>query len=136
VPQISITTQTMIHGSNALQSCVWLSFAVSSGLAGFIVAADSSRPRNAGEIQSSRGCQTLRNRIRQPIEISDAPISTIHGLMKFEITNCGIANDTPVTRIAGQIAAMPRKPANAQISQNGTIREKNGNCRPTIAPRT
>ena len=29
---------------------------------------------------------------------------------------------------------MPRQPANAQISQNGTISEKNGSCRPTIAP--
>src|SRR5437879_1773014 len=28
---------------------------------------------------------------------------------------------------------MPRKPAKAQINQNGTINEKNGNCRPTIA---
>jgi len=61
-------------------------------------------------------------------------MSTIQGLMKFEIRNCGTANDTPHTRIAGQIAIMPRQPANAQISQNGTISEKNGNCRPTIAP--
>ena len=30
-------------------------------------------------------------------------MSTIHGLMKFEIRNCGIAKDTPQTRIAGQI---------------------------------
>jgi len=37
--------------------------------------------------------------------------------------------------MAGQIASMPRQPANTQISQNGTISEKNGNCRPTIAPR-
>ena len=29
---------------------------------------------------------------------------------------------------------MPFQPAKAQISQNGTISEKNGNCRPTIAP--
>ena len=61
-------------------------------------------------------------------------MSTIQGLMKFEIRNCGIAKETPVTRIAGQISFMPRQPAKAQISQNGTISEKNGNCRPTIAP--
>ena len=61
-------------------------------------------------------------------------MSTIHGLTKFEIRYCGIANDTPQTRIAGQICIIPRKPAKAQISQNGTIREKIGNCRPTIAP--
>jgi hypothetical protein len=31
---------------------------------------------------------------------------------------------------------MPRKPANTQMSQNGTMNEKNGNCRPTMAPST
>ena len=30
---------------------------------------------------------------------------------------------------------MPRQPANAHTSQNGTITEKNGSCRPTIALR-
>ena len=90
--------------------------------------------RSAGESQSSFGCQTLRKPIRHAIEISDAPMSTIHGLMKFEIRNCGIANDTPVTRIAGQMSFMPFQPAKAQISQNGTMSEKNGSCRPTIAP--
>src|SRR3954470_12522623 len=127
--------QTMIQGSSALQSCAEVSLVVSIAFAAAIVDADSSFPRSAGDSQSSLGCQTFRNRIRQPIEISDAPMSTIHGLMKLEITNCGTANDTPVTRIAGQIAIMPRQPANAQISQNGTISEKNGSCRPTIAPR-
>jgi len=37
--------------------------------------------------------------------------------------------------MAGQICIMPRQPANAQITQNGTINEKNGSCRPTMAPR-
>ena len=37
------------------------------------------------------------------------------------------------TRIAGQISIMPRKPAKAQINQKGTISEKKGSCRPTIA---
>ena len=62
-------------------------------------------------------------------------MSTIQGLMKFEITNCGTAKVTPVTRIAGHTSFMPRQPANAHTTQNGTISEKNGNCRPTIAPR-
>ena len=62
-------------------------------------------------------------------------MSTIHGLMKFEITNCGTAKETPVTRIAGQTSFMPRQPANAHTTQNGTISENTGNCRPTIAPR-
>ena len=39
----------------------------------------------------------------------------------------------PATRIAGQISIMPRKPAKAQISQNGTISEKKGSCRPIMA---
>ncbi len=97
-----------------------------------------SRPACAGPATARAvlGCQTLRNRIRQPIEISEAPISTIQGLMKFEITNCGTANETPVTRIAGQtVLHAAFQPAKAQTTQNGTISEKNGNCRPTIAPR-
>ena len=44
-----------------------------------------------------------------------------------------IAKETPATRIAGQISTIPRTPAKAQISQNGTITEKNGSCRPIIA---
>src|SRR6202012_3431120 len=108
---------------------------LSSGLAAAIVSVDTSRPRSAGDNQSCFGCHTLRNRIRQPIEISEAPMSTIQGLMKFEITNCGIAKETPVTRMAGQISFMPFQPANAHTTQNGTISENTGNCRPTIAPR-
>src|SRR5258707_13511932 len=50
------------------------------------------------------------------------------------MTNCGTAKDTPVTRIAGQTSFMPFQPANAHTTQNGTISEKIGNCRPTIAP--
>ena len=44
--------------------------------------------------------------------------------MKFEIRYCGIAEDRPQTRIAGQIWTMPRQSAEAQISQAGTISEK------------
>ena len=99
-----------------------------------MVPTESSRVRSAGDSHSSLGCQILRKPIRQAIEISEAPMSTIHGLMKFEIRNCGTAKETPVTRMAGQMSFMPLKPANAQISQNGTISEKNGSCRPTIAP--
>ena len=42
------------------------------------------------------------------------------------------ANGTPATRIAGQMPTMPRHPANAAISQNGTSTEKSGSCRPTM----
>jgi len=134
VPQISKTAQTMIHGiSDHQTSRVVGSLAGARG--GGIVAAESSWRRNAGEVQSSAGCQNLRNTIRHAMQISEAPISTIHGLMKFEIRNWGIAKDSPQMTIAGQIWSMPRQPAKAQISQAGTISEKNGNCRPTIAPR-
>ena len=36
--------------------------------------------------------------------------------------------------MAGQIFSIARGPQNAQITQNGTMSEKNGNWRPTIAP--
>jgi hypothetical protein len=80
------------------------------GCAGFLgmVAAESSRVRRAGEVQTTVGFQIFRKPIRQAIDISEAPISTIHGLIKFEIRNWGMAKETPVTRIAGQTSFMPR----------------------------
>ena len=42
----------------------------------------------------------------------------------------------PVTRMAGQISFMPFQPAKAHTTQNGTSTEKNGSCRPTMAPST
>src|SRR5689334_5742489 len=115
----------MIQGSSAIHISPDDTALAGVVLAG-IVPADSSWLRSAGESHSSFGCQTLRNSTRQAIETSDAPISTIHGLMKLEMRNCGIANDTPVTRTAGHTANIPRQPAKAQISQNGTMSEKNG----------
>src|SRR5262245_8661955 len=100
----------MIHGINANHTCA----VVGSTPLGFTdgaVPAESSLLRSAGESHNSRGCHTRRKPMRQAIEISEAPISTIHGLMKFEIRNCGTANDTPVTRIAGQMSRMPFHPA-------------------------
>src|SRR3981189_1778218 len=123
----------MIHGKN--DPHIWPRVGVGPGAGGFgMVAADSSRLRKAGEVQISVAFQTGKKPIRQAMQISEAPMSTIHGLMKFEIRNCGTAKDTPQTRRAGQIATAPRQPANAQISQNGTMSEKNGSCRPTMAP--
>src|SRR5579872_540394 len=118
--------QTMIHGNRALQSSADVSGVLSSGFAGVIVAMDSSLPRSAGDSQIFFGCQTFRNKMSAPIEISDAPMSTIHGLMKLEMTNCGTANEMPVTRMAGQISFMPFQPAKAQTTQNGTISENTG----------
>src|SRR5205814_953813 len=134
VPHTRRRTHTMIQGRSDAQTCALVGLAVPMAGRGAMVAADSSRVRKAGDSQSSLGCHTWRKPIRHAIETSDAPMSTIHGLMKFEIRNCGTAKDTPHTRIAGQTSFMPRHPANAQISQNGTISEKNGNWRPTIAP--
>src|SRR5207244_13279338 len=130
---INTMARTMIHGVSARQtSAVVGSAAVLGG--GVIAAAESSCLRKAGEVHSTAGCQTLKKPIRHAMQISEAPISTIQGLTKLEIKNWGTAKDTPQTRIAGQICTMPRQPAKAQISQAGTITEKNGNCRPTIAP--
>ena len=47
--------------------------------------------------------------------------------------NCGTAKLMPATRIAGQISIVRLNPQNVTTSQNGTITEKNGNWRPTIA---
>src|SRR5689334_22036372 len=112
----------MIHGiSDHQTSCVVGSRAGARG--GGIAAAESSWRRSAGEVHNSAGCQNLKKTIKHPMQISEAPISTIQGLMKFEIRNCGIAKDRPQTRIAGQICSMPRQPAKAQINQAGTISE-------------
>src|SRR5436305_11335796 len=116
---------TMIQGSSAHHTCSVLGLGPAA-FGGGAVPAESSLVRSAGESHSSFGRHTLRNRIRHAIEINDAPMSTIHGLMKFEIRNCGIANETPVTTIAGQISFMHFQPAKAQIIQNGTISKKNG----------
>src|SRR5262245_6577332 len=134
VPQTSRIAHTMIQGVSAFQTSARVGFTLETTGTG-AVPAESSCVRSLGEVQTVFGFQIFRKPIRQAIEMSDAPMSTIQGLTKFEIRYCGTANETPVTRIAGQISFMPRKPANTQISQNGTISEKNGSCRPTIAPR-
>src|SRR3569623_2816550 len=123
---------TMIHGISDFQMSAVRGRTTGFGAA--MLAADSSWVRSAAEVQIFLGCQILRNAISAPIEISDAPMSTIHGLMKLEIRNCGTAKDTPVTRMAGQTSFMPFQPAKAQTTQHGTIRENTGNWRPTIAP--
>src|SRR5215468_7740658 len=93
VPQISSTAQTMIHGSSAAQICGLVSLTSLAGFGGGMVAAESSWLRSAGDSHSSFGRQIFRKPIRQAMEMSDAPMSTIHGLMKFEIRNCGIAKE-------------------------------------------
>ena len=88
-----------------------------------LVAGAASR---SNDVQIFSGCQILRNSARHPIEISDATTSTNHGPWKLDIRNCGTAKLTPAMRMAGQICRVPRQPANATISQNGTITENIG----------
>ena len=71
----------MIHGSTDDQTSACVSFGNVVLLSGLAKSAEMSWPRNAGEVHNVFGCQTRRNKIRHPIEISEAPMSTIHGLM-------------------------------------------------------
>src|ERR1700760_3477380 len=91
VPQISSTTQTMIHGVSDFQIS-----AVSgrtTGFGGARLTAEISALGRAPDLQKFAGCQIFRKPISAAIEISDAAMSTIHGLTKFETTNCGMAKD-------------------------------------------
>ena len=81
-PQTSRITQTMTQGSMALHISARVgSSSCGSSERGGRVSAKSSRVRRAGDSQSSFGCQTRRKAMRQAIEISEAPMSTIQGLM-------------------------------------------------------
>ncbi len=44
-----------------------------------------------------------------------------------------MAKENPATNTAGSTCKVPRKPAKAATSQMGTITEKTGSCRPTMA---
>ena len=59
-------------------------------------------------------------------------MSTSHGPWKLLTRNCVSPKLAPVTRHAGQTPIIPRQPACAHTSQNGTMSEKTGSCRPTI----
>jgi len=78
--QVSRITQTMIQGISDIHTCAVVGLTPEVFATGRPTA-ESSLLRSAGEVQISFGDQTLRNRIRQAIEISEAPMSTIHGLM-------------------------------------------------------
>src|SRR6185295_3221843 len=85
VPQSSNTMHTMIQGSSDIHTCALLGGGPARFGCADRVSAESSRVRKAGDVHSSLGCHTFRKSIRQAMEISDAPMSTIQGLMKFEI---------------------------------------------------
>ena len=78
------------------------------------------------------GRQTLRNSASEAMETMAATMSTSHGPWKFDTAYCGIAKERPATRIGGQTSSVFLQPTNAMISQNGTMTEKNGSCRPTM----
>src|SRR5579872_4560766 len=101
--------------------------------AGGARAALASWLRSAGLVHSVAGCQMRRNATRHAIEISAEITSTSHGPQILLTMNCGTAKLTPVTRAAGHTPSMPRQPAKAHTSQNGTITLNSGNCRPTMA---
>src|SRR5262249_2799749 len=81
VPQSSTLGRPLVQRRTALQVCGDVGGAV-RGCGGGTVPADGSWLRRAGDSHSSLGCRTCRKPIRKAIEISDAPMSTIHGLMK------------------------------------------------------
>ena len=80
VPHIRRIAQTMIHGTRDAHTCSVVGFGPMAGGFGMVLA-ESSLLRNAGDSHISFGFHSLRKPIRQAIEINDAPMSTIQGLM-------------------------------------------------------
>src|SRR6516165_902669 len=128
-PQIKTRTLRTIQGSHARRTCVTGCRGRGGGptlltaAAPTLAAATVSRSK---DVQTVSGCHSFRKSARHPIDISEATTSTSQGPWKFEIRNCGIAKLAPATRTAGQIWKAPRQPANATMSQNGTMTEKTG----------
>src|SRR5688572_4219037 len=94
LPHSVSTTHRIAHGSHAITNGMPRTGAASGGTGALETL--SSFCRSLGEVHTSFGRQMRRNPIRHAIDTTDAPMSTIHGLMKFEIRYCGTANDTPV----------------------------------------
>src|SRR5689334_3611248 len=141
-PQIKTSTLRRIHGIQACRTRAGSgasTFVNAAPEAGVVVAvveaveAVEAAPAAAGIFQASRGFQTLSSATRAIIEQSEARISTSQGPWKLATTNCGTANASPAVSAAGQTPSMPRQPAKAQTTQNGTMREKSGSWRPTMA---
>ena len=64
---------------------------------------------------------------------AEATMSTTQGPWKLLTRNCGMAKLSPATRQAGQTSIIPLNPDIDHTSQKGTITEKKGSWRPTIA---
>src|SRR6266850_7546442 len=138
-PQMKTITLSNSHGTQAAR--IRLALCAVSGAASrrcprragsWGGAAASTRGSLSGCFHRSFGCQNLSNKPVAAIEQIEATISTSQGPRKLEIRNCGIAKAAPAVSATGHTPVMPRKPAMAQTTQNGTISEKNGSCRPTI----
>src|SRR3954469_23203410 len=128
-------TQRISHGTQALNTSLPLgSFASGTGT-GLPSAEVSLVPHSLVEVQISLGCHTRRNRIKQAMAQPPAAMSTIQGLMKLEIRNCGTAKLTPATTMAGHTSHIFRQPTSANTSQKGMSRAKKDDWRPTIWPR-
>ena len=130
VPHRNTQTLRMTHGIQARRSA-----AIATGGSETTAVAPCSVPPGAVAgiaVIGCAGCQTRRKSASVAIDTSAATISTSHGPWKFETRYCGIANETPATRIGGQTSIILRQPTNAVISQNGTMTEKNGSWRPTM----
>src|SRR5262245_46873813 len=83
LPQSVSTPQRMAHGVQA--SATAPADVLRAGGGGGAVELESSCVRSLGEVHASAGRQTRRNSVRQVMATTDAPMSTIHGLMKLEI---------------------------------------------------
>src|SRR6266540_736079 len=147
IPQMNTSKLNNTHGTQARMT--WerdveeagsrTAAGAGSGAFPFVARADkavrgpltASAPASVA-VQLSRGRQHFKRMPSAAIEHMEAMMSTSHGPWKFETRNCGMAKATPAVSAAGQTPNMPRKPACAQTTQNGTINEKKGSCRPTI----
>src|SRR6266542_5003286 len=125
-PQKNKIRVSRIHGVHARRSAAFSQ--AGSDPSRFRV---SSASGTAGEMpaQLSFGLQNFSSTTSATMDETDAIMSTSIGPMRFETRNCGTANATPATSAASQILIMPRKPAIAHTTQNGTMSEKNGSCR-------
>jgi hypothetical protein len=125
-PQTKTMAERSTHGRHASQTTRPDGGALSSRPG---VASSSAGP-------ASRGVHHRSRRASAAIERTAETTSTSQGPWKFERRYCGTANATPATRAAGHTPAIPRRPAKAATTQNGTRTAKNGSCRPTMAERS
>ena len=102
------------------------------GEADAVAGVDASASASGMAVIGVAGRQTLRKSASEAIETMAATMSTSHGPWKFDTAYWGIAKERPATRMGGQTSSVFLQPTNAMISQNGTITEKNGSCRPTM----